>query len=67
MMLLNIDRLPIWVVHLNKMAWLGHGDVYKETQTRMFVTITPTPAEQTQFPYLDGVEEVYLVYDRRSK
>lgn len=66
MMHLTTTTLPLWLAHLSHMAMIGHGSTYKETGTRLFVCIKPTEAEMKRFSYLDGVEEVFLVYERNQ-
>lgn len=63
--LLSIDEIPAWVIHLHKMISNGHGAAYRENDIISIATISPTLSEVGLFPYLKDVNEVWLVYSRR--
>lgn len=67
MILLPIDRHPLWLAHLHNTAMIGNGDQYKETQTRLFVRIKPNEKERSTYTYLKDVEEVFIVYGPQTR
>lgn len=62
---LDIAYIPAYITYLHKQIVGGNGDEYRETDGGSALTmISPLPIDQTHFPYLKDVEEVWLVYRR---
>ena len=64
--MIHIDtaEIPSFIPYLHKLIVEGHGDHYRETDLRVFTKVIPCATDQSHFPYLKDVEEVWVVYSR---
>jgi hypothetical protein len=66
MLQFTTNEVPIVIAYMHNMISSGNARTYRETPSRVFACIIPTEGEKLSFGYLDGVEELWLVYKRRE-